>query len=214
MDRRSDKWATRTSVDVSVPRLAGFFPDLIIHHSQPTARTHELVWCTPGSGRSSENVTILRGFASVPLRRALGGATPLAAATADSGASSLNMEATLGRVKDGLIRARGAPDGGRCSTKPNEPAPAPVHASSLYCETRQVCGPHGQPPSWLLPAHYPGCSWPLSRPERHGCHSTSQSSPTTEVTARAHIARARLGLVTKRCLEVPPECMQGGSLWP
>ena len=26
--------------------------------------------------------------------------------------------------------------------------------------------------------------------------------------------RARLGLVTKRCLEVPPECMQGGSLWP
>jgi hypothetical protein len=31
---------------------------------------------------------------------------------------------------------------------------------------------------------------------------------------RAHIARARLGLVTKRCLEVPPECMQGGSLWP
>ena len=98
--------------------------------------------------------------------------------------------------------------------EPYEQAPAPVHASSLYCATRQGWGPHGQPPSWLLPAHYPGCSWPLSRPEIHGCHSTSQSSTTTEVTARAHIARARLGLVTKRCLEVPPECMQGGSLWP
>ena len=96
---------------------------------------------------------------------------------------------------------------------PNEQAPTPVRTSSLYREMRQGWGPHGQPPSWLLPAHSPGSSWPLSRPERHGCHSTSQSSPTTEVTARAHIARARLGLVTKRCLEVPPECMQGGNLW-
>ena len=59
-----------------------------------------------------------------------------------------------------------------------------------------------------------GRSWPLSRPERHSCRSTSQSTPTTEVTARAQIARARLGLVTKRCLVVPPERMQGGSLWP
>ena len=98
--------------------------------------------------------------------------------------------------------------------EPREQAPTPVHASSLYCATRQGWGPHGQPPSRLLPAHSPGRSWPLFRPERHGCHSTSQSSPTTEVTARAHIARARLGLVTKRCLEVLPECMQGGSLWP
>ena len=64
-----------------------------------------------------------------------------------------------------------------------------------------------QPPSRLLTAHSPGHSRPLSLPERHGCHSTSQSTPTTEVTARAQIARARLGLVTKRCLEVPPECM-------
>ena len=98
--------------------------------------------------------------------------------------------------------------------EPSEQAPAPVHASSLYLSTRQGWGPSGQPPSWLLPAHSPGRAWPLSRPERHGCHSTSQSTPTTEVTARAHIARARLGLVTKRCLEVPPERMQGGSLWP
>ena len=93
-------------------------------------------------------------------------------------------------------------------------APAPVRTSSLYRATRRGWGPSGQPPSWLLQAHSPGRSWPLSRPERHGCHSTSQSTPTTEVTARAQIARARLGLVTKRCLEVPPECMQGGSLWP
>ena len=93
-------------------------------------------------------------------------------------------------------------------------APTPVRTSSLYRAPRRGWGPHGQPSSWLLPAHSPGRSWPLSRPERHGCHSTSQSSPTTEVTARAQIARARLGLVTKRCLEVPPERMQGGSLWP
>ena len=92
---------------------------------------------------------------------------------------------------------------------------APVRrTSSTYRATRQGWGPSGQPPSWLLQAHSPGRSWPLSRPERHGCHSTSQSTPTTEVTARAQIARARLGLVTKRCLEVPPERMQGGSLWP
>ena len=147
-------------------------------------------------------------------RRALGAATPLAAATADSGAFSLNMQATLGRVKGGLFRAGGAPCGRRCSTEPNEQAPAPVHASSLYRATRQGWGPIGQPPSWLLPAHSPGHSRPLSRPERHGCHSTSQSTPTPEVTARAQIARARLGLVTKRCLEVPHEYMQGGSLWP
>ena len=149
-----------------------------------------------------------------PTDRALSGATPLAAATADPEALSLSTQATLGRAKGGLFRAGGAPCGRRCSTEPSEQAPTPVHASSLYCATRQGWGPHGQPPSWLLQAHSPGRSWPLSRPERHGCHSTSQSSPTTEVTARAHIARARLGLVTKRCLEVPPECMQGGSLWP
>ena len=172
------------------------------------------MWCTPGWDRSSENVTILRGFASVPLRRALGAATPLAAATADSGASSLNMEATLGRVKGGLFRTGGALDGRRCSTDPNEQAPTLVHASSLYRATRRGWGPHGQQASCLLQAHYPGCSRPLLRPKRHGCHSTSQSTPTTEVTARAQIARARLGLVTKRCLEVPPERMQGGSLWP
>ena len=76
------------------------------------ARRLQRVWCTPGSDRSSENVTFLRRKASVPLRRALGGATPLAAATADSGALSLDTEATLGRVKGGLFRAGGASAGG------------------------------------------------------------------------------------------------------
>ena len=159
-------------------------------------------------------MTFRKSFASVPLCADLRDATPLAAPTADSEALSLNMEATLGRVKGGLFRAGGAPCGRRCSTHPNEQAPTPVRTSSLYRATRRGWGPSGQPPSWLLQAHSPGRSWPLSRPERHGCHSTSQSTPTTEVTARAQIARARLGLVTRRCLEVPPECMQGGSLWP
>ena len=45
------------------------------------------------------------------------------------------------------------------------------------------------------------------------CHSTSLSSTTTEVTARAHIARARLGLVLQSCPRVPLGCMQGGSHW-
>ena len=172
------------------------------------------MWCTRRWGRTSENVTKVRRKASVPLRTALSGATPLAGVTAHSEALSLDMAASLGRVKDGLFRAGGALVGRRCSPEPNEQAPTPVHASSLYCATRQGWGPHGQQPSWLLTAHSPGRSWPLYRPERHGCHSTSESTPTTEVTAQAHIARARLGLVTKRCLEVPPECMQGGSLWP
>ena len=102
----------------------------------------------------------------------------------------------------------------KSGTEPNEQAPTPVRTSSLYRATRRGWGPSGQPPSWLLQAHSTGRSWPLSRSERHGCHSTSQSTPTTEMTARAQIARARLGLVTKRCLKVPPEHMQGGSLWP
>ena len=141
------------------------------------------MWCTPGSGRSSENVTFFRRKASVPLSRALGDATPLAGVTAHSEAPSLDMAASLGRVKDGLFRAGGALVRRRCSPEPNEQAPTPVRTSSLYRATRQGWGPSGQPPSWLLPPHSPGRSWPLSRPERHGCHSTSPSTPTTEVTS-------------------------------
>jgi len=89
-----------------------------------------------------------------------------------------------------------------------------VRVSSLYHAMRQGWGTHDKPPSCPLPAHYRGCAWPLSRPEGHGRHSMSQSSPTTEVTSRAQIARARLGLVTKRRLEVPLERMRGASLWP
>ena len=51
-------------------------------------------------------------------------------------------------------------------------------------------------------------------PGRHGRHSLSQSSPTREVTSRAQIARARLGLVSKMHLEVPLERMRGDSLLP
>jgi hypothetical protein len=40
------------------------------------------------------------------------------------------------------------------------------------------------------------------------------SSTTTEVTARAHISRARLGLVLQSCRRVPLGCMQGGSRCP
>ena len=137
-----------------------------------------------------------------------------AAATADSGALSLSIEAILGRVKDGLFRTGGALDGRRCSTDPNEQAPTLVHASSLYRATRRGWGPHGQQASCLLQAHYPGCSRPLLRPKRHGCHLTSESTPTTEVAVRAQIARARLGLVTTRRLDVPPEPTKGGSFWP
>ena len=139
---------------------------------------------------------------------------PAGAATATIGAQSLSTEAPLDRARRLCFGSGGHAFSTENGLERINKAPTPVHASSLYRATRRGWGPHGQPSSWLLPAHSPGRSWPLSRPERHGCHSTSQSTPTTEVTARAQIARARLGLVIKRCLEVPPECMQGGSLWP
>ena len=59
---------------------------------------------------------------------------------------------------------------------------------------------------------------PASRPVvaprlgRRAGHRASASSPTTEVTARAHIARARSDLVSKT--EAPPENTRGGSRWP
>ena len=59
---------------------------------------------------------------------------------------------------------------------------------------------------------------PASRPVvaprlgRRAGHRASGLSPTTEVTARAHIARARFDLVIKT--EAPPESTQGVSRWP
>ena len=56
----------------------------------------------------------------------------------------------------------------------------------------------------------------VSRPKRRACHSTLQLSPTTErgdSPSGAHIAGARLGLVTKRRPEVPHECTQVYSRW-
>ena len=159
-------------------------------------------------------MTKVRRKASVPLTREFGDAPALSAAMAALEARRHRMQAPLVHAMTPCFSKGASHHDRKSCPEPNEQALTPVHASSLYCATRQGWGPHGQPPSWLLPPHSPGRSWPLSRPERHGCHSTSQSMPTTEVTARAHIARARLGLVTKRCLEVPPECTQGGSLLP
>ena len=155
-------------------------------------------------------MTFRKSFASVPLTRELRDGPTLTAAMAALEARRHRMQAPLVRAMTPCFSA-GASHHDRKSCPE---APTPVRTSSMYRATRRGWGPSGQPPSWLLPAHSPGHSWPLSLPERHGCHSTSQSTPTTEVTARAHIARARLGLVTKRCLEVPPEHMQGVSLWP
>jgi hypothetical protein len=50
--------------------------------------------------------------------------------------------------------------------------------------------------------------------EASGRPGGAGSSITTEVTARAHIARERSGLVLRRCPEIPPEHMQGGSRCP
>ena len=113
-----------------------------------------------------------------------------------------------------LTKAGHAPDQRGSSPEPNKTVPDPVRGSSLDQATRPRGAPHRHPPSWLSPLHSPGCSWPLPRPQWHGCHSTSSSSITTEVTARAHIARARSGLVLRRCPEIPPEHMQGGSRCP
>ena len=159
-------------------------------------------------------MTKVRRKASVTLRREFRDGPTLTAAMAALEARRHGTQAPLVRAVRPCFSSGRAHRAWKTGIEPNEQAPTPVHASSLYRATRKGWGPSGQPPSWLLPAHSPGRSWPLSRPERHGCHSTSQSTPTTEVTARAQIARARLGLVTKRCLEVPPERMQGGSLWP
>jgi len=114
-----------------------------------------------------------------------------------------------------LTKAGHAPDQRGSSPEPSKTVPRrPVHGSSLDQATRPRGATHRHPPSWLSPVHSPGCSWPLPRPQWHGCHSTSLSSTTTEVTARAHIARACLGLVLQSCPRVPLGCMQGGSHWP
>jgi len=74
-------------------------------------------------------------------------------------------------------------------------------------------------PSWLLPSHFPGCSLAAhghcrARNDMDATLSTSLSSTTTEVTARAQIARARLGLVLQRATTgYRLGCMQGGSHW-
>ena len=100
----------------------------------------------------------------------------------------------------------------RCPTRCTDPSGSSLDQATPGQDPGGA--PHGHPPSWLSPLHSPGCSWPLPRPQWHGCHSTSSSSITTEVTARAHISRARLGLVLQSCRRVPLGCMQGGSRCP
>ena len=103
----------------------------------------------------------------------------------------------------------------------------PATAPYLHSFNLRHDGAHGTP-CHVVPAPRPvpceRCSkhaeyvanTTVSRPKRRGCHSTLQSSPTTErgdSPSGAHIARARLGLVTKRRPEVPHECTQGDSRW-
>jgi hypothetical protein len=105
--------------------------------------------------------------------------------------------------------------------QPNKTMPDPVHGSSLDQATRPRGAPQAPPPPTimaiatalprlLMAAAAPAMTWlPLN--------VVIGSSITTEVTARAHIARARLGLVLRRCpdsREIPPEHMQGGSRCP
>jgi len=60
-------------------------------------------------------------------------------------------------------------------------------------------------PRLLMAAAAPAMTWlPLN---------VAIASTTTEVTARAHIYRARLDLVLQSCPRVPLGCMQGGSRW-
>ena len=62
-------------------------------------------------------------------------------------------------------------------------------------------------PRLLMAAAAPAMTWlPLN--------VVIDDNDRREVTARAHIARARLGLVLRRCPEIPPEHMQGGSRCP
>ena len=77
---------------------------------------------------------------------------------------------------------------------------------------RRACGARASASIAIIPTE------PASRPVvaprlgRRAGHRASGSSPTTEVTARAHIARARSDLVIKT--EAPPEITQGVSRWP
>ena len=125
--------------------------------------------------------------------------------TVDLSWPALSTRTTCPRAKVWLTKAGCAPGERGFTPHPIETVSIPQCASSLDQGTRPRWASHCHPPSWLSPAHFPACSRPLQRPQCHGCHSTSPLSTTTEVPARAHIARARLGLVLKRCLQVP--CM-------
>jgi hypothetical protein len=105
--------------------------------------------------------------------------------------------------------------------EPNKTVPDPVCGSSLD----QAARPRGAPyrlyltathhhgyiasalPRLLTATAAPAMTWlPLN--------VVIDDNDRREVTARAHIARARLGLVLRRCPEIPPGHMQGGSRCP
>ena len=104
------------------------------------------------------------------------------------------------------------------SPQPIKTVPNPVCASSLDQATRPGGAPHGHPPSYDYPhctpqAAHGHCRARNDMAATQRCYRRQRQS-STEVTARAHIARARLGLVLRRCPEIPPEHMQVGSRCP
>ena len=86
-------------------------------------------------------------------------------ATADLSWPCHDIRAPCPRVMTWLTKAGCAPDQRGSSTQPNKTVPDPVHGSSLDQATRLRGAPHRHPPSWLSPAHSPGCSRPLPRPQ-------------------------------------------------
>ena len=124
------------------------------------------------------------------------------------------MRSTCPHATGSRVKAGRAPDDRKSCPETRKTELVPGCVSSLDRATRRRGASYRHPPSWLSPPHSPGCSRPLPRPKRHGCHSTSLWSTTTEVPARTHIGRARLGLVRNRCLQLPLGCIQGGSCCP
>jgi hypothetical protein len=122
----------------------------------------------------------------------------------------------LGRAKGGLFRAgMRSSGGGRCSTDPNEQAPTPVHASSLYRATRQGWAPPWPAtimatadalPRLLMASISPGKTWlPLNVTIVANGRGDTPSSYRARALGTGHQEMSR----GTAC-----ECMPGASLWP
>ena len=111
---------------------------------------------------------------SVHANDELGDAPPLSEATADLGyysSLSYRMQAPCSLLSLGAcgktpsFSAGAAPDDQKSCPEPNKTVPDPVHGSSLDQATWPKGGrPTATPPSWLSPAHPPGCSRPTAAP--------------------------------------------------